>query len=92
MRHFPEHEVTRSYSLGWHTKGNGELLSLVESQFDVFLTTDQNLRYQQNLAGRSLRLIVLVAGNNKYESLAPLIPKVKETLAKIMPGELVEIS
>ncbi len=92
MRHFPEHEVTRSFTLGWHEKSNGELLSLVESRFDVFLTTDQNLRYQQNLTGRSLRLIILVAHSNKYEILLPLIPKVKEALLTISPGELVEIS
>ena len=92
MRHFSEHEVTRSYALGWHTKSNGELLGLVESRFDVFLTTDQNLRYQQNLAGRSLRFIVLVAISNKHETLVPLIPKVKAALLTISPGELLEIS
>jgi len=71
---------------------NGELISLVEGQFDVFLTTDQNIRYQQNLSERSLRFVVLVASNNEYKTLAPLMPKVLEALQTIKLGELQEVS
>ncbi|MBA2647172.1 MAG: hypothetical protein H0U81_10265 [Pyrinomonadaceae bacterium] len=65
---------------------------LVEPTFDGFLTVDQNIRYQQNLSASSLRFVVLVGGDNKYGTLAPLIPRVKEMLLTIAPGELVEIS
>jgi len=87
-----DHDVQTAYQKRWHEKKNGELLSLVEGEFDVFLTTDQNIRYQQNLSGRSLRFVVLVASNNEYETLLPLMPKVLETLDLIQPGELQEIS
>jgi hypothetical protein len=45
--------------MGWGRKTNGELLALAEPQFDVFVTTDQNLKYQQNLRGRTLAILVL---------------------------------
>jgi hypothetical protein len=78
--------------MGWADKKNGVLLSLVEPDFDVFLTVDQNIRHQQNLSARDLRFIVLIGSDNTYETLLPLIPKVTEILRSILPGELVEIS
>ena len=78
--------------MGWSAKKNGELLRLVESEFEVFLTVDQNLRHQQNLASYSLKFIILVASNNRYDSLAPLLPQVKEALTKLAPGDAVEVS
>lgn len=78
--------------MGWAAKKNGELLKLVESDFEVFLTVDRNLRHQQNLASSSLKFIVLVTANNQYDSLAPLIPQVKAALTKLAPGDVVKIS
>jgi hypothetical protein len=78
--------------MGWAAKKNGELLRLAESEFEVFLTVDQNLRHQQNLASSSLKFIVLVASNNQYDSLALLIPQVKAALAIVAPGDVIEIS
>ena len=45
--------------MGWQQLDNGALLNAAEGAFDVFITTDQNLRYQQNLAGRTLAILVL---------------------------------
>lgn len=87
-----EHEVRTARQMGWEEKKNGLLLSLVEPDFDVFLTVDQNIRHQQNLSQRGLRFIVIIGRDNTYATLAPLIPKVKETLQTIQPGVLVEIS
>ncbi len=87
-----EYVVLTAYEMRWHEKKNGELLSLVEGEFDLFLTIDQNIKHQQNLSSRSLRFIVLVGSDNQYETLAPLIPKIKETLLTIAPGELVELT
>ena len=81
-----------AYQMGWAAKKNGELLKFVESDFEIFLTVDQNLRHQQNLASSSLKFIVLVAADNQYDSLAPLIPQVKAALTRLMPGDVVEIS
>ena len=54
------HEVSTAYELNWSTLENGELLATAEAAgFDVFLTTDKNLKYQQNLASRSIAIVVL---------------------------------
>jgi hypothetical protein len=87
-----EHEVKTAYQMGWAAKKNGELLKLVENEFEVFLTVDQNLRHQQNLKSSSLRFVVLVAAGNQYDSLAPLIPQVKDALTKLAPGDVIEVS
>lgn len=53
------HEVSTSHEKGWSGLSNGALLAAAESQFDLLITTDKNLRYQQNLAGRSISILVL---------------------------------
>lgn len=92
LRLLSEHEVKTAYQMGWAAKKNGELLKLVARDFEVFITVDQNLRHQQNLASSSLKFIVLVAANNQYDSLALLIPQVKAELTKLLPGDVIEIS
>jgi hypothetical protein len=58
--HLPEHAVETAYERGWSTLKNGELLAVAQSAgFEVFVTTDKRLRYQQNLAGRSLAIVLL---------------------------------
>lgn len=58
--HLPGHEVTRAQSLGWQELKNGTLLDAAEGAgFDVMVTGDKNLSYQQNLQGRKLALVVL---------------------------------
>ena len=86
------HEVRTAQQMGWADKKNGALLSLVEPDFDVFLTVDQNIKHQQSLSAHPLRFIVLIGSDNKYQTLSPHIPKVKETLLTTQPGEFVEIS
>jgi predicted nuclease of predicted toxin-antitoxin system len=53
------HAVSTAHEMGWSTLANGDLLDAAEGQFEVFVTTDQNLRYQQNLSGRQLAILVL---------------------------------
>jgi hypothetical protein len=53
------HIVSTAHELGWAGLDNGTLLKAAEANFDVFITTDQNLRHQQNLAGRKLAILVL---------------------------------
>jgi len=78
--------------MGWAAEKNGELLKLVEGEFEVFITVDQNLHHQQNLASSRLTVIVLIAGSNQYDDLAPLIPQVKMALTNLIPGDAIEIS
>ena len=67
LRLLAEHEVKTAYQMGWAAKKNGELLKLVASEFEVFLTVDQNLRHQQNLASSSLKFIVLVVHHDERD-------------------------
>lgn len=77
--------------MGWAGKKNGELMALAGPQFDVFVTADQNLRFQQNLAYAEIGVLVLVASNTRVETLSPLMPQVNRALASVKVGEVVEI-
>ncbi len=53
------HDVVTAFEAGWAELSNGELLAKAEAQFDLLITTDQQLRYQQNLTGRKISILVL---------------------------------
>ncbi|MEA5623301.1 hypothetical protein [Nostoc sp. UHCC 0251] len=71
---------------------NGELLGLAKTEFDVFITIDQNLTAQQNLNNINLAIIVLASPSNRLEVLKLLMPKVQEALATIQAGDVVTIT
>ena len=85
------HDVTTVQERGWSSKKNGELLRLMDGTVDVFLTSDQNLRYQQNLATIHFSIIVLVVPDNRLPTLQPLMPQVQSLLDMITPGTVVEV-
>ena len=85
------HEVTTVQERGWSSKKNGELLRLMNDSIDVFLTSDQNLRYQQDLSNIRYRIIVLVARDNRLPTLQPLMPQVQQALPHMLPGAVMEI-
>lgn len=92
-RELPGHEVRTVPEMGWSGKKNGELLQLMQGQnFDVFLTTDQNVRYQQNLQAAGIAIVVLVAPTNRLSDLIPLMPSALTALAAIHPGDVVEVT
>jgi predicted nuclease of predicted toxin-antitoxin system len=82
-------EIKTVQDQGWSGITNGALLRLAEGQFDVFITSDQNLKHQQNLAGRRLAIIQLPT--NQVPLVIKLAPKVQATLEKIKTGEFVAI-
>ncbi len=86
------HEVTTVPEMGWAGRKNGELLRLAESQFDVFLTSDQNLTYQQNLSNTKISVVVLKSASTRLETLKSLRPKVREAMRSIQPGQFIRIS
>jgi predicted nuclease of predicted toxin-antitoxin system len=90
-RELPHHAVRTVPEMGWAAKENGELLRLAESQFDVLITVDQRLKYQQSVSGRNIAVVVLIAPRNKLEFLRPLIPQLEQVLSQVNPGELKEI-
>src|SRR5437868_6911762 len=92
-RELSSHDVHTVPEMGWAGKKNDELLRLmIPENFEVFLTVDQNLSYQQNLRAANLALVVLAASSNRLADLLPLMPSVQAALATIQPGDLVEIS
>src|SRR5262249_38959332 len=91
-RELPGHDVKTVPEMGWAGKKNGELLQLMTAQgFEVFVTVDQNLRYQQNLKSAAVAVVVLVAASNRLADLVPLMPSALAALGSIKPGEVVEI-
>ncbi len=90
-RELPGHEVHTVTEHGWSGVKNGKLLALAEAEFEVFLTIDQNLKYQQNLTAFRIAVILLAARNNRLKTLLPLMPEVREALDKIGPGDFVRI-
>src|SRR5688500_5739259 len=86
------HDVATVQERGWSSKKNGELLRLMDGTVDVFLTSDQNLRYQQNLTTIRFSIIVLVVPDNRLPTLQPLMPQVQSQLDTITPGTVVEVA
>jgi hypothetical protein len=84
-----EHPCSTAQRQGWKSIKNGALLSLAESHFDLFLTSDQNLRYQQNLTGRKIAILEL--STNKLRRLVAVAPLILETMARLKPGEFVRL-
>jgi len=74
------HEARTLPEMGWASKRNGELLALAIGRFDVFLTADRNLSYQQDLSSFDVAVIVLVAPSNRLDDLRPLVPRLLEML------------
>jgi predicted nuclease of predicted toxin-antitoxin system len=72
---FTGHSVSTVADCGWSGISNGELLELAAARFDAFVTADQNLQYQQNLAALPIRVVLLIARDNRFETLTSLIPQ-----------------
>ncbi len=88
-----EHEVSTVRDQGWLGKKNGELLLLmIKAKFDLFITPDRNLRYQQNLKSLPLTIIILCAKDNRRDTLKMLIPKIFQMLKENHELSVVEIS
>jgi hypothetical protein len=85
------HDVATVQERGWSSKKNGELLRLMNGTVDVFLTSDQNLRYQQNLTTLGFSIIVLVVPDNRLPTLQRLIPQVQSLLDTITLGSVIEV-
>lgn len=85
------HDVETAYERGWSTFDNGDLLRAAEAgSFDVFITTDQNLRYQQNLVGR--RLSILVLPTTRWPTIEQHVTEIAAAIRAIQPGEFRELS
>jgi len=90
-RELANYEVRTVPEVRWAGTKNGELLRLAETQFDVFLTVDQNIEFQQSVPAFELAIVVLVAHSNDIDDLRPLMPQVREMLSKVKAGEIIHV-
>src|ERR1035437_3842558 len=84
------HTVRTAAQQGWDKLRNGDLSTAAEDAgFDILLTTDKNMRYQQNLAGRKIAIVVL--GQQQWPQLRPHVQRVVETVNAATPGSYAEV-
>ena len=83
------HQCTTAQRMGWDAITNGDLIRLAEADFDVFVTSDQNIRYQQNLSGR--RIAILELSTNDLRRILAVSESVNAALGTIQPGEYVRL-
>ena len=80
------HDVKTARQMGWATIGNGELLASADGAFDVFVTVDRNLSFQQNLPAFSIAVIVLRTKSNRLSDLRQLVPGLLTAIPVAKPG------
>ena len=80
------HDVKTARQMGWTTIQNGALLSLASQHFDVFVTLDRNLSFQQNLGSFSIAVVVLSAKTSRLTDLKPLIPSLLVAIESAQAG------
>jgi hypothetical protein len=83
----PGHEVKTVAEVGWA----GKLLRLAAAEFDLLITVDRNLEYQQSFEGLSLAVIVVQASSNDITFLRPLMPAVLAAIARTKPGGVTHV-
>ena len=88
--HLPGHEVIEAAAIGWERLSNGKLLAEAEADgFEVFVTSDKNLRYQQNLSGRRIALVIL--GQGQWPAIRPYVGRVRDAVNAAQPSSFVEV-
>ena len=92
-RHFGGFDCTAVPEAGWAGKRNGELLTLAEEAgFEVFLTLDHGIEYEQNFRDRRISLISIQAKSSRLDDLIALVPKVVSAIEFLKPGEKLRVS
>jgi hypothetical protein len=87
----PGHDVKTVAEAGWVGVKNGELLRLAASEFDVLITVDRNLEYQQNFSGLQLAVLVILSPSNDIGVLRPLMPAVLAAIPAARRGAVTRI-
>ena len=89
-RALPGHVVETAHERGWSDIENGAVLAAAEAEFDVFITTDQSLRYQQNLTGR--RLAILVLPTTAWATIQAHVGDVVAGIEALHPGDFMQLT
>lgn len=85
------HNCRTVQEAGWSGLANGELLALAEPLFDVLVSIDKGLQYQQNLTGRKIAIVIIRARSNRLVDLEPHFPSCARAVSAIQPGQVVQI-
>src|SRR5260370_19644618 len=85
------HDVSTVVEAGYSGLKNGALVRAAEGNFDVLITVDRNLPFQQNIGSLQIAVLVLMSGGITYSDLKPFVPEVLASLVNIKPGELLRI-
>ena len=88
-KRLPEREIMTVQEMGWAGIKNGELLILADAKFQVFITSDKNLRYQQNLEERNISVILLPS--NQVPVVEKLLPRLDKILDSIQLKDFIEM-
>ena len=89
-RYLPEHNIDTAYEKGWSELANGDLLTTAEQEgYQVFITTDRKLRYQQNLADRQMAIVVLMT--TSWPRIQRHVDRIQSVVNTIKPGAYQEI-
>ena len=91
-RGFKDHDIKTVPQMGWAGIKNGQLLALAASEFDVFITVDRNLSFQQNLPQFDIAVVVLCASSNRLADLQPLASKILACLPNAVKGQAIQVS
>lgn len=91
-RELPGHEVKTVQDMGWNGIKNGRLLALAQAEFQVFITGDRNLSFQQNLSQIGIAVVVLQAQSIRLTHTRPLMPKVLDLLPSLKPGQILTVT
>lgn len=90
-RSLPGHDVRTVSDMGWNGFENGELLRRAEREFDLFVTVDRNLSFQQDVNRFAIAVLVLVAKTNQLRDLEPLAGQVLEVCPYLLPGQVAKV-
>src|SRR5436190_8211513 len=85
------HDVQTARQMGWTSIENGELLVLASQAFDVFVTVDRNLAFQQDVAALPIPVVILQARANRLADLKPLVPRLLAAIGSVAPGTVVTV-
>ena len=86
-----EHEVRTAQEEGWAGLKNGALLQAAAGRFDVLLTVDRNVEFQQNLRGLSIGVLAMAVPSNRLIDIRPLMAQVRRSLSKVRPGQVLRL-
>lgn len=91
QRELPGHDVKTVQEMGWSGIKNGQLLALAQTNFQVFVTGDRNMAFQQNLPQFAMAVVILKGESIRLVHTRPLMPKLLALLPVLKPGQLATV-